>query len=78
MALLQKRSLYALLLEIIWAGALIVVFITQWGATKYDTSAKFRLTMDGMWVGGLILYWWLFSSLTKRPDKFDERDKTIL
>ena len=78
MAPLQKRSLLALLLEVIWALAIILVFINQGGATRYDTSANFRLTMDGMWVGGLILYWWLFLSIERRLDQFDERDKIIL
>jgi tellurite resistance protein TehA-like permease len=78
MAPLQKRSLYALLLEIIWASAIIVVFVSQGGATKYNTNADFRLIMDGMWVGGLIFYWWLFSSLNRHPEQFDERDKTIM
>ena len=78
MAPLQKRSLFALLLETLWALAIILVFISQGGATKYDTNASFRLIMDGMWLGGLILYWWLFSSLDHRPDQFDERDKTVI
>ena len=78
MAQLLKRSLFALLLETLWALAIILVFISQGGAAKWDTDADFRLIMDGMWVGGLILYWWLFSSLDHRPDQFDERDKTII
>jgi hypothetical protein len=78
MAPLQKRSLYALLLEVIWALAIIVVFISQGGAAKFNSSASFRIIMDGMWVGGLILYWWLFSSFNRQPDKFDERDKTVI
>jgi putative copper export protein len=75
---LQKRSLFALLLETLWALAIILVFISQGGATKYDTNASFRLIMDGMWVGGLILYWWLFSSFDRRPSQFDERDKKVI
>ena len=78
MAPLQKRSLFALLLETLWALAIILVFISQGGATKYDTNASFRLIMDGMWVGGLILYWWLFSSFDRRPSQFDERDKKVI
>ena len=78
MSPLQKRSLYALLIEIIWAAAIIAVFISQGGAAKWDTNADFRLIMDGMWVGGLILYWWLFSSINQWSNQFDERDKTII
>ena len=78
MAPLQKRSLFALLLETLWALAIILVFISQGGATKYDTNASFRLIMDGMWLGGLILYWWLFSSFDRRPSQFDERDKKVI
>jgi hypothetical protein len=78
MAPLQKRSLYALLVEVLWTVAIIMVFISQGGAGKYNTSGSFRLIMDGMWVGGLILYWWLFSSLDRRPDQFDERDRMVI
>ena len=53
-------------------------FCKSGGATKYDLNTNFRLMMDGMWVGGLILYWWLFSTIERRPNQFDERDKTIL
>ena len=78
MAPLQKRSLLALFLEVIWALAIILVFVSQGGAAKFNTDANFRLIMDGLWVGGLILYWWLFSSIERRLDQFDERDKMIL
>ncbi len=78
MAPLQKRALFALLLEAIWAAAIIIVFISQGGTARFDTDSDFRLLMDGMWVGGLILYWWLFSSMGRRPSQFDERDKLIM
>jgi len=78
MAPLQKRSLFALLLETLWALAITLVFVSQGGAAKWDTNANFRLIMDGMWVGGLILYWWLFTSFDRRPGQFDERDKTVI
>ena len=78
MAPLQKRSLYALLVEVLWAVAIIMVFISQGGAGKYNTSGSFRLIMDGMWVGGLILYWWLFSSLDRRPDHRASRKSAMV
>jgi hypothetical protein len=78
MAPLQKRALYALLLEILWAAVIISVFVGMGGATKFDTDSGFRLLMDGIWVGGLLLYWWLFSSIDRRASQFDERDKAIM
>ena len=78
MAPLQRRALYALLLEIVWAIAIIVVFIEKGSASRYDIDSGFRLLMDGIWVGGLILYWWLFSSISRKPSQFDERDKLVM
>ena len=78
MAPLQKRALYGLIFGIVWAIAIVLVFILMGGATVFDTDRTFRLTMDGIWIGGLIVYLILFFPIIRRPDKCDERDKLIL
>ncbi len=78
MAPLQKRAFYGLIFGIVWAIAIIVVFITLGGATSFETDRAFRLTMDGIWIGGLIVYLILFYPTFRRPENFDERDKLIL
>jgi hypothetical protein len=77
MAPLQKRALYGLVFGIIWAIALVVVFIWKGGAEAFDENAGFRIIIDVIWIGGLVLYLILFQTL-RRPQQLDERDKSIL
>ena len=77
MAPLQKRALYGLVFGIIWAIALVVVFIWKGGAEAFDENAGFRIIIDAIWIGGLVLYLVLFQTL-RRPQQLDERDKSIL
>ena len=78
MAPLQKRALYGLIFGIIWATALVLVFILKGGAAAFDEDPAFRLLIDGLWIGGLIVYLVLFETLIRRSKYFDERDKTIM
>jgi hypothetical protein len=77
MAPLQKRALYGLVFGIVWATALILVFILKGGAAVFDEDAAFRLLIDGLWVGGLIVYLVLFETII-RTKRFDERDRIII
>jgi len=77
MAPLQKRALYGLVFGVIWAIALVVVFIWKGGAEAFDENAGFRIIIDVIWIGGLVLYLILFQTL-RRPQQLDERDKSIL
>ena len=77
MAPLQKRALYGLIFGIAWAIAIIAVFIIKGGATAFDTDQAFRLIMDGIWIGGLVVYLVLFYPILRKPDLVDERDKLI-
>ena len=78
MSPLQKRALYGVIFGAVWAIAIIVVFILMGGAAAFDTNQTFRLIMDGIWVGGLVVYLVLFYPIIRKPTQVDERDKLIL
>jgi len=77
MAPLQKRALYGLAFGVAWMVAIIVVFIVKGGVSTFGEDQGFRLIINGLWVGGLILYGILMLTLRKQR-QIDERDKLIL
>ena len=77
MAPLQKRALYGLAFGVVWAVAIIVVFIVKGGVSTFSEDQGFRLIIDGLWVGGLIFYGILMLTLRKKS-QVDERDRLIL
>jgi hypothetical protein len=77
MAPLQKRAVYGLVFGIAWAIAIVAVFILKGGADAFDVDQTFRLIMDGIWVGGLIVYLVLFYKILRKPNLVDERDRLI-
>jgi hypothetical protein len=78
MAPLQKRALYGLIFGILWAVAIIVIFILMGGVTAYDEDITFRSIVIGVWIGGLIAYLILFETVRKKPEKVDERDRLVI
>ncbi len=84
MAPLQKRAWYGLAIGVLWAIAIVVVFITRGGVTAFNEDASFRLLMDALYVGWLVVYALLMKSLLslRRSGKgkvaVDERDRAIL
>jgi hypothetical protein len=77
MAPLQRRAFYGLIFGIVWAIAIVAVFFLKGGANAFDTDQTFRLIMDFIWVGGLIVYLVLFYPILRKPSLVDERDKAI-
>lgn len=77
MAPLQKRALYGLAFGVVWAVAIIVVFIVKGGVSTFSEDQGFRLIIDGLWVGGLVFYGILMLTLRKQS-QVDERDRLIL
>src|SRR5512136_2128334 len=77
MAPLQKRAFYGLVFGIVWAIAIVAVFTLKGGTTAFGKDQTFRLIMDGIWVGGLIVYLVLFYPLVRKANLVDERDKLI-
>ena len=49
MAPLQKRALYGLAFGVIWAAAIIVVFIVEGGVSTFSEDLGFRLII-GYWL----------------------------
>ena len=78
MAPLPKRALYGLVFGVIWAIAIIVVFILKGGVGTFNDDQGFRLIIDGLWVGGLIVYLLLFETIGRKPSQVDERDRLIM
>ena len=77
MAPLQKRALYGLAFGVVWAVAMILVFIAKGGVGTFNEDQGFRLIVDGLWIGGLIFYAILMFTLRKK-NQIDERDRLIL
>ena len=77
MAPLQKRALYGLAFGVVWAVAIILVFIVKGGVNTFSEDLGFRLIVNGLWVGGLIFYGILMLTLRKQS-QVDERDRLIL
>ena len=78
MAPLQKRALYGLVFGVIWAIAIIVVFILKGGVSAFNEDQGFRLIIDGLWIGGLIFYLLLFETIVRKQNQVDERDRLIM
>ena len=48
------------------------------GVNAFNADVGFRLIVDGLWIGGLVVYLILFRSIVRKPGQFDERDKLIM
>ena len=78
MAPLQKRAVYGLAIGICLAVAMLVLFLVAGGISRFDTDQGFRLTIDALWIAGLVTPLVLFRPITRSQASFDERDKVIM
>ena len=84
MAPLQKRAWFGLTIGILWAAVTIAVFITGGGVDEFTESQSFRIIMDALFIGWLVVYAILMAPILRfrRADKgkvsVDERDLAIL
>lgn len=82
MAPLQKRAWYGLALGVVFALAIVVVFVTRGGVTAYSEDQGMRLIVAALFVGLLALYG-IVLFLT-RPGQgrvkvsMDERDTAVV
>lgn len=80
MAPLQRRATYGLIVGIIWAIALVAVFVSKGGIDTFVVDRGFEALMVGIIIGGIVAY--IFILLATRGEhgkvSMDERDKTIL
>ena len=78
MAPLQKRALYGLVFGVIWAIAIIVVFIAKGGVNAYTEDPGMRAILAALLIGGLIAYSAMMILTLRKPSRVDERDKLIM
>jgi len=78
MAPLQKRALYSLGIGIVFAIALIIVFIAKGDVTTFDEDLGFRLIVYALWVGVPLAYLILVNLTLRKPEQIDERDRLIM
>ena len=78
MAPLQKRALYSLVIGLVFAIALIVVFITKSDVTTFDEDLGFRLIVYALWVGVPLAYLIVVNLTLRKPEQLDERDRLIM
>jgi len=78
MAPLQKRAWYGLVIGLVFAVALLLVFITRGDVTTFDEDLGFRMIVYALWVGGLVAYLIVMNLTLRKPGQIDERDRLIL
>jgi hypothetical protein len=77
MSPLQKRALYALLLGLVLAAALVAVFTVR-GVAVFDEDEGFRFIVYGLWIGVPVVYLVLVNLTLHKPTQIDERDRRIM
>ncbi|MFC2001251.1 hypothetical protein ACFLUZ_01965 [Chloroflexota bacterium] len=78
MAPLQKRAWYSLVIGVVFAIALIVVFMAKGDVTTFDEDLGFRLTVYALWVGVPLAYLIVVNLTLRKPWQADERDRLIM
>ena len=78
MAPLQKRALYSLVIGVVFAIALIVIFIAKGDVTTFDEDLGFRLIVYALWIGVPLAYLIVVNLTLRRPGQVDERDRLIM
>ena len=78
MAPLQKRALFSLLIGIVFAIALIAVFVIKGDVTTFDEDLGFRLIVYALWIGVPLAYLIVVNLTLRKPGQVDERDKLIM
>ena len=78
MAPLQKRALYSLVIGVIFAIALIVVFIAKGDVTTFDEDLGFRVIVYALWIGVPLAYLIVMNLTLRKPGQIDERDRLIM
>ena len=78
MAPLQKRAWYGLATGMVFAVALLVVFILKGGIGTFTEDVGFRIIIDVLWVGGLVANLVLVNFTLRKRGMVDERDRLIM
>jgi hypothetical protein len=78
MAPMQKRAWWGLGLGAAFAAAFVIVFFSMGGVAKFDTDAGFRLLVDILAIGALIVNLVVVNVPLRRRGMADERDLKII
>jgi hypothetical protein len=78
MAPMQKRACWGLGLGASLAVAFIAVFFAMGGIDKFDTNASFRLIVDVLAIGALVVNLVVVNVPLRKPGMADERDIKII
>jgi uncharacterized membrane protein len=78
MAPLQKRALYSFVIGVVFAVALIVIFIVKGDVTTFDDDLGFRLMVYALWIGVPLVYLIVINLTLRKPEQVDERDRLIM
>ena len=78
MAPLQKRALYSFVIGVVFAVALIVIFIVKGDVTTFDDDLGFRLMVYALWIGVPLAYLIVVNLTLRKPEQVDERDRLIM
>jgi hypothetical protein len=77
MAPLQKRAWWGLAIGLAFAVAFVVVFVLMGGIDTFDEDKNFRITIDVLWIGGLLANLVIMELTLRKPAQVDERDRMI-
>jgi len=78
MAPLQKRAWYSLVIGVVFAIALIAVFVVKGDVNSFDEDLGFRLIVYALWIAVPLVYFIIVNLTLRRPEQVDERDKLIM
>jgi len=78
MAPLQKRAWWGLGIGLVFAIALVTVFINKGGIATFNEDQGFRIIIDILWVGGLIANLIIVNLALRKRGMVDERDRLIM
>ena len=78
MAPLQKRAWWGLGIGVVFAIALVTVFINKGGIASFNEDQGFRIIVDILWVGGLIANLIIVNLALRKRGMVDERDRLIM
>ena len=78
MAPMQKRAWWGLAIGIVFAVALLLLFIIKGDVTTFNEDPGYRITVAILWVGTLVAYLVVMKLTLRKSEQFDERDRLIL
>ncbi len=77
MAPMQKRAWWGLALGLVFGAAFIAVFFAMGGIEEFDKNRTFRVIVDALAIGALIMNLVIVNIPLRNPKLADERDLKI-